>query len=533
MKIIVVGAGVSAAHAALTLLERGHPVQLWDVGRDEQAFSHPGVTFHDLKSQLDDPISYFLGNDLEAMLPPAAGDLLKYPPSRRFLVDDDDPLWGFRSKEFFPFGSFNRGGLACGWGANALSYDNNDLSDWPIDFADMDPAYRCVYKRVPVAGPDNDDLSKHFSGVYPSQPAMKTTAADERLLRVYHNKKANLARLGVSIGLSRLAVTTATGHEHACDHCGRCLWGCPRSSIYNPALHTLEECESYPGFQYLSGRMVLSLLADRNQVTGIRFLDIHSDRIHEESCDRVFLAAGALQSGAIFLRTLRQTRPEHPSQTEGLMDTRVVKIPYVALHGIGRPLEDRIFQFNRLLMGIVRPNTGQPAYLHGELLHLNNLLYHPMIEWLPFDSRLSKRLFFALRSALGALTLFFPDKMAKGNCQILVDGNGRWPETRLDYRDTSEQVTFRRQSVATARRALWRLGCMPKGLMESRPGGGIHYAGTVPMGSGPGCCNQDGVSNLYPNLFIADGAAFPSLPSKSITLSLAAHATRVARSAKI
>ena len=33
--------------------------------------------------------------------------------------------------------------------------------------------------------------------------------------------------------------------------------------------------------------------------------------------------------------------------------------------------------------------------------------------------------------------------------------------------------------------------------------------------------------------YIADGAAFPSLPSKSITISLAAHATRVARNARL
>ena len=42
-----------------------------------------------------------------------------------------------------------------------------------------------------------------------------------------------------------------------------------------------------------------------------------------------------------------------------------------------------------------------------------------------------------------------------------------------------------------------------------------------------------GRSNLFANLYIADGAAFPSLPSKSITMSLAAHATRVARSAEL
>jgi choline dehydrogenase-like flavoprotein len=38
---------------------------------------------------------------------------------------------------------------------------------------------------------------------------------------------------------------------------------------------------------------------------------------------------------------------------------------------------------------------------------------------------------------------------------------------------------------------------------------------------------------LFSNLYIADGAAFPSLPSKSITMSLAAHATRVARLAQL
>jgi len=55
----------------------------------------------------------------------------------------------------------------------------------------------------------------------------------------------------------------------------------------------------------------------------------------------------------------------------------------------------------------------------------------------------------------------------------------------------------------------------------------------VPMGHGPKRCDPTGRSNLFSNLYIADGAAFPSLPSKSITMSLAAHATRVARIARL
>jgi choline dehydrogenase-like flavoprotein len=83
------------------------------------------------------------------------------------------------------------------------------------------------------------------------------------------------------------------------------------------------------------------------------------------------------------------------------------------------------------------------------------------------------------------------------------------------------------------RSALWRLGCVPKGFARSLSGGGIHYAGTVPMGSGPKKCDAKGQSNLFANLYIADGAAFPALPSKSITISLAAHATRVALGAQL
>jgi asparagine synthase (glutamine-hydrolysing) len=67
------------------------------------------------------------------------------------------------------------------------------------------------------------------------------------------------------------------------------------------------------------------------------------------------------------------------------------------------------------------------------------------------------------------------------------------------------------------------LGCIPQPAVRSPAGGGIHSAGTVPMGEGPARCNAEGRTNLLNNVYVADGAAVPSLPSKSITMSLAAH----------
>jgi choline dehydrogenase-like flavoprotein len=533
MRIVVVGSGVSGTHAALTLLERGHNVELWDVGRQEDSFSEPGVSFHDLKHRLTDVVSYFLGPNLEALVPPGCGELLRYPPSRHFLAADKDPLWRFLSDGFAPFGSYSRGGLANGWGANALSFDENDLAGWPVSFSEMDSAYRIAYERIPVAGPAADDLSSQLAGVYRSQPPVRLSGADERLMRAYEKKQDRLRTLGVRLGLARLAVVTDPQRAEACNYCDRCLWGCPRGSIYNPGRTTLQACESFPGFRYVAGRRVLSLVPGDGKITGIRFVDTSTGQAREEPCDVVFLAAGALETGAIFLRSLGLARSDVSPETEGLMDTTVVKLPYVFIGGIGRASDARAFQYNRLIMGVVADSGAWPRYLHGEVLHLPSLLYHPLIESMPFGSSLSKRLFFALKPALGVVSLFFPDRITPGNRAVLADDSEAPEGVRLCYRETSEQRGLIAESVAKVRSALRRLGCIPKGVLQAPPGAGIHYAGTVPMGEGIKRCDASGKSNLFANLYIADGAAFPSLPSKSITMSLAAHAIRVARGAQL
>jgi choline dehydrogenase-like flavoprotein len=533
MRIVVVGSGVSGAHAALTLLERGHDVELWDVGREEKAFPEHGATFHELKSRLSDPITYFLGEDLEALVPPAASELIRPPPSRQFLAHSGDPLWSFTSDTFFPLASFTKGGLANGWGANALAFDENDIAEWPVSFSEMDATYRTACARIPIAGPSDDDLSPHLQGVYPSQRPVRLTASDEQLLRNYAKCSATLRGLGIRLGRARLAVVTDPGRDDACHYCDRCLWGCPRKSIYNPRESTLKDCEARPGFRYLPQRLVLSLRCEETRVTGIRYLDTISSQIREEPCDVVFLAAGALQTGAIFLRTLKRARPELAPETDGLMDKTFVKIPYLNLRSIGQRDDPRSFQFNRLIMGMITETNAWPRYLHCELLNLTGLIYHPLIERIPFDSRLSKKLFFALKSALGAATLFFPDKITPSNRQVLLDSADRWEKIELRYQESEAKEKYIRSAIARVQSALRKLGCLPKGPVRSPPGAAVHYAGTVPMGAGAKRCDGKGRSNLFANLFIADGAAFPSLPSKSLTLSLAAHATRVALNAQL
>lgn len=533
MTCIVVGSGPSGANAALTLLRRGKQVELWDVGREEPGFPLPDADFHALKQSLADPQGYFLGPAFEALMTPGAGELLRYPPARSFLLQPDDPLWPFADGEFRPFASYTRGGLGVGWGANAVSFDDDDLRDWPIAVADLAEAYAEAGRRMPIAGAQ-DRLSSVFTHTPVSQPPLRLSRHDARLLAKFQRRAARVeGQCHFSLGHARVAVVTDPAHASACRYCGRCLWGCPHGSLYDPARTTLAECRRYPNFTYRPERLVLNLEASEGAVRGIRYLSTQTRSAHSEPCAAVFLAAGALQSGGIFLRTLQRdaSLASRPQRTQSVMDTTVVKMPYIQLGSVGTVETGGDFQFNRLIAAHRKPRAaGWPSHCHGEVLSLNTLLYHPLIESIPLGSRFGMRMFARLRAALGVVTYFFPDRQMPGNGISLMPDPASPSGDRLvvHYGENGDKEALIQDTARDTRRALRMLGCVPWLPMRSPSGGGIHYAGTVPMGEGPLCSDPTGRTNAYRNLYVCDGAAFPSLPSKSITLNLVAHAIRVA-----
>jgi len=298
----------------------------------------------------------------------------------------------------------------------------------------------------------------------------------------------------------------------------------------------LAECLKHPQFTYKPDRMVLSLEARDGKITGIRYLALDTAQEKTESCDAVFLAAGALQSGGIFLRTLRRDPAFSDGKiqvgkTHSVLDTTVVKIPYIFLRQVGLKQEEEQFQFNRLIIAHRKSRNGDwPMHCHGEVLSLNTLIYHPLIESIPLGSQLAMKTFARLHAALGVVTYFFPDRPVPGNGLSIVEDRDSPTGDRLyiHYKEAEGKQAMIRETVSDTRRALMMLGCLPWQPQIAPAGGGIHYAGTVPMGDGPLCSDPSGRANAYRNLYLCDGAAFPSLPSKSITFNLVANAIRVA-----
>ena len=525
--VTVVGSGASGVHFALTVLRKGGTVRMLDVGRTGRAPIAPDADLTGLKDQLEDPTSYFLGERFGAVLLPGRNEeYYGIPPSKDFVFDQPDGF-GFASAGFAPVFSFARGGLGEVWTGGCYPLTPDETSDFPFPYPDLSRAYDEVARRIGISG-EADDLARFMPVHEHLQAPLELDAHSKRLLASYVKRRARLNRAGAYIGRTRVAtLTSPLGSRQACDYTGRCLWGCPRESLYTPS-QTLRECQTYPGFEYVPGADVRHLRLDaRNHVRAVVARMLETGEQQEFPAGRVALAAGALLSTRIFLTTMAEERATR-IRLHGLMDNRQVLVPFVNLGMLGRPFSPKTYQYHLLGLGL---DTGSPKdYVHGQITTLKTALTHPLIQRVPLDFGAATVAFRAVHAALGLINVNFRDVRREGSfVELSADDPSR---LRIHYEPEAGEGSRITAALRRVRAALRALGCVvPPGMTHLRPmGASVHYAGTLPMTDrgGPLTTDQHGQSRDIAGLYFVDGATFPFLPAKNITFTLMANATRIA-----
>jgi choline dehydrogenase-like flavoprotein len=537
MSLVVVGAGPSGLHFALTALERGRKVTLVDVGNTGRAVPLPQASFEAFKETYADSVGYFLGDDYSgALVPSPAGasdqeyyalpkskDYVFAAPAQARLIEDG----------LAPLSSFAAGGLAECWTAGAYTFDDADLTDFPFGYAEMAPHYGTVARRIGVGGAP-DDLAAFIPVHDNLAEPVRLNEPSARLLAAYDRKRARLAtRHAVRLGRSRQAtLSSALGERAGCSECGRCLWGCPTGALYTPS-YTLRQCLTHPGFTYLPGRFASHFtLSGTDNLDTLVVHPVGGGTAEEVRGEAYVLASGALNSSRIFLRTLYFGRGEL-AKLGGLMDNRQVLAPFYLLDMLGRRHRSDAYQYHQLAVGARSETTGQ--YVHGQVTMFSSGVVHPVIQQLPFDLRTASNVFAAVRSGLGVLNLNFHDYRRETNF-VALEPDPSSPDGELAlkvrYRPRPEEDEDIRRTLAAMNRFFLDLGApIIPGMTKLRPmGAGVHYAGTLPMSreSAPHTVGPDGRSYDFGNLYVADGAILPFLPAKNLTFTLMANATRIA-----
>jgi choline dehydrogenase-like flavoprotein len=527
--IIVIGSGATGAHFALSALRRGHRVTMVDVGYARPEPVQPELSFRRLKDALDDPVEYFLGRRLERVVYPAAiAKHYGFPPSKAYVFDRPSSF-NVVSRGFEPMLSFARGGLAEAWTGGCYEFSAEDLREFPIAPADLESGYAEVARRIGVSA-ERDDIARFSPFTAPYLPPLPLDDHSARILERYGNRRERLNReLRFFLGRSRVATLSRDhGQRGACTSLGRCLWGCPRHSLWSPSL-TVAECQAFDGFAYLPDHFVSHFYYDaRGRVQEISAVSAGGVTRRLRG-DVVVLAAGALGTSAIYLMSVLR-REGRRVTLGGLMDNQHAVIPFVNTRRLGSPVNTETYQFHLLALAVA--GEGGTHEAHGQITTLRSAAVHPIVQSLPFDLATGMTVFRRIRSALGVANVWHAARRDPANAVSLRSDTDGHEALAIECDVAPADRVRLARTIDVVRGALGELDCVaPRRQVQVLPlGSSVHYAGTLPMTTieDEHTCAPDGRVRGFENLIVADGAAFPALPAKNLTFTLMANAVRLA-----
>lgn len=523
MDFIVIGSGITGLNTALALLEKGSNVELWDIGSIENLKTYNNDNFIDFKKNFKLSSETLIGDDSKLFPEPVNQNLFDIPPQRDFVLKNDDLNKIFNNlNNFNIFQSDTFGGLANGWGANTLPYNLEDIQDWNLDNQSFFSAQFDIFNTIPVSKV-SDDINTLFNvKLLGTEKSIKLDKRDLFLMSRFRKNKKYFIDKKFGLGKARLAIKNS-GTVDSCNLSARCLWGCPNNAIYNPIHSTFNKCSKFKNFRYFSGRKVLSFDLEDKIIKKINYIE-NQTLISKSVIAKICLSAGAVQSGIIFNRTLKKNKIEKKIIT-GLLDTKKIKIAYLIPAMLKKKFEKQSMQFNRLIGGINIGDNNLKKYIHLEFLHLNSLFYQPLVNSLPFSLRLSKDIFYNIFTALGVCTYFLPDEIKNTN-NLSYDNNS--DKFNINYIEGDEKLKLDKLVEKKIKNIIFKLSAIPLKIIRYNSGAAIHYAGTIPMGASDDYpVDRFGRVKFIQNLYICDSSAFPSLPSKPISLNAASFARYV------
>lgn len=300
MRVIVVGSGLAAVGAIRALLKVGHRPVVLDIG-----------------VQL--PVQLAEHRTRMAKRPPAEWTSAEWEqlgknegvPSRvvpRKLVFGSDYFYSTeqaditKMDEYFagtPPWSPARGGFSTGWGAAVLPPAPTDIADWPITHDELLRNMHEVLVDVPVSEPD-DELGRVFGRLRPNGGDLLVMSEGQaHLLRRLQQASRTDADATVLVGQSRLLTQAGSTATKRCRFCGHCSSGCVYDSIYT-AEHDIDRWVREGRIDYRSGVTVFEVL---EQAGSVRLRYRVGDEVQSLEGDRLFLAAGAVNSARILLNS--------------------------------------------------------------------------------------------------------------------------------------------------------------------------------------------------------------------------------------
>ncbi len=524
--LLIVGSGPSGVQAAVEATAHGAKVGLVDIGGTDDRYDSliPGKSFTDLRQNDPGQQQYLLG-DPEAALANLTRAGAHLTPPRQYMVRDMDQLFPLESQSFFPLQSTSAGGLGISWGANVYTLEDFELQRVGLPVEELKACYEKVAADVGVSGP-TDSFGKFLADISCRQPPLSLDTNARSILGNYQRAEDKHAKKGFRLGQAALAVLSQNlGDRQANQYTDMDFYGDVGFSVYRPQF-TLQTLRSLSNFTYLTRLQAISF-EDAND-DGIRLKCRNLQTGNEEilTARRLVLAAGAINSGKLALRSLPQFGNRLP-----ILCNPNHWIAAINLAMLGRPADDPRYSLAQLT-ALQRAPGNMQDYVLAQFYSYRSLLYFRMLRTIPLPPRLGVTFLRLISTALTCVNLHFSDSVADSKWIELKQQGGR-EVFSAHYEPTPEQARTIRQGERLMLRRLLSIRCLPMGIARPAHGASIHYAGTLPASETdqPFRCDPNGRLYRTRNVYVADGSSWKFLPAKGLTFTLMANARRVAAKA--
>jgi choline dehydrogenase-like flavoprotein len=521
MRIAVVGSGPGGIACTKALIRRGFAVTLFDVGE----------RLDDLRQSMVQKLR---------VLPPAQWDrrivdsltenpTIKTRPIPKKLVFGSDYLYAtdrieapFTDSDAEARPTFAQGGYSIAWGAAVLPVHDDDIDDWPIRRIELTPAYERVLAGIPLSG-QIDRLAEEFPPYKSDLRPLKLNAGAIALLDDI--LQARSGRDKIIAGQARLAVRADNNDDtRGCVYCGMCLSGCPIGAIYNCA-DDLTALQRTAKLDYRSDHVVKRV----SEEAGWAELEwiVRGGGYGREKFDRIFLAAGAIQTTRIMLESIKLF--ETPVQ---MKESLKFAIPFLRASSShlqwpnANTLPDVFFELRA-------PDISR-HWAHFQISSVNDLLLRRfgMITAGDINAR-GRALAPLLRRVMIAWAGLHSDDSSSISLTLgSKTVNGHYPVQLKNLPNPQAEPTVRKIVMRLTKLGLkFRSLFLPMMTAVNPPGVNGHVGGTFPMRSVPSRPLETdiwGRPSGWHRIHLVDGAIFPSIPGTTIALTIMANADRIA-----
>jgi hypothetical protein len=524
---LIIGAGCCGAMAAKTLAEAGQKVLLLDGGMvPKKQYKSNQTDYAGIRQ--DDPhqLSFLLGDDFESIKSIQNDHSVHLTPNRQFTIAQVQDYLNWQKGDFTPIESLAKGGLGNAWGLGSFVYSEQELVNTGLPLAEMKRAYQWVSKVVGISGGDDDACDYANGHLFKPQKAIPLDFNGERLMKAYQKHKKDLRKKGFYIGRTPLAVGTENdinGEVFRANDLD--FYDVRKGSAFRP-INLIEKLEAEGAIVYKPYQFVMSF-HQGDEYTSIATIDMRTQEKNTFYCKKLILAAGALGSGRIVMRSLNKEK------------TPLICNPYSYIPSLQFPLIGAVNKGYQTGLGQISlfydPHGQHKEVAMGTTYSYRALMGFRLMLEFPFDYKSNIQWLKLLQPALNITGLFHPEYGSTQKfMQRFPDQNSLSGDTvKGTYQLSAEEHNSISQTEKAFKKALRQMGTIPLKVHRNKHGASIHYGGTLPFNAKnhEAGTQPNGRLNGYSNIFVADGSGFQFLSGKGLTLTLMAYAHLVAKHA--